>query len=69
MKRQRVINIKHEPKSYESKEFDLDEYTSKLYEDGWIIKQIVTTSFTTFPTSTAKIERPVMIITMLIEEA
>lgn len=38
MKRQRVINIKHESKSYESKEFDLDEYTSKLYEDGWIIK-------------------------------
>lgn len=67
MKQQRIINIGHRCMGIDNYAFNLDKFTSQLNENGWEVKQIVSTSFKDGAQS--GIQYPVINVTLLIEKS
>lgn len=66
MKQQRIINVAHRCVGIDKYGFNLDSITSELNRQGWIVKQIVSTSFSHGLKD--GIQYPVIDITLLVEK-
>lgn len=63
---QRIITVSHRAQRIDDNNFNLDQLTAKINADGWIVKQIVSTSFKVSVQS--GVEYPTIAITLLIEK-
>lgn len=64
--KQRVVSFTKHLFSGKEYEFDLDPETKKLSDEGWTIKQVVSTSV--YENNPSKSVNPVIVVTLLIEK-
>ena len=65
--KQRIITVSRRYTAIDVYAFNLDNVTKQLNDDGWIVKQIVSTSFTHQINGTGT-PYPVLVITLLVEQ-
>ena len=63
---QKIITVSRKFASLGAYTFNLDNFTKQLNDDGWVIKQIVSTSFT-HQINGVGTPHPVLVITLLVE--
>lgn len=65
--KQRILTFTQRYTAIDSYTFNLDQVTNRLNSDGWIVKQIVSTTFT-HQTANTSTPYPVLVITLLVEK-
>lgn len=64
--KQRVVSFSKPLSSVDAYKFDLDPEINELSDEGWTIKQVVSTSF--YENNPSKSVNPVIVVTLLIEK-
>lgn len=64
--KQRVVSFSKPLSSVDDYKFDLDPEINELSDEGWTIKQVVSTSF--YENDPRKSVNPVIVVTLLIEK-